>query len=80
LPSFRDFHVCFSEKGDQHYSPASGDATREWRPFPQASMMLVIRAGLRGVTGAIDPGPPLQGGPREEIYLFQIKYSVKNFS
>jgi len=33
-------------------------------------MMLVIRAGLRGVTGAIDPGPPLQGGPREEIYLF----------
>jgi len=30
-----------------------------------------IRAGLRGgATGAIAPGPPLQGGPRDDIYLF----------
>ena len=39
------------------------------------------RAGLRGgATGAIAPGPPLQGGPRDEIYLFQIKYSFEKFS
>ena len=29
------------------------------------------RAGLGGgATGAIAPGPPLQGGPRDDIYLF----------
>jgi len=28
------------------------------------------RARLRGVTGAIAPGPLLQGGPRDDIYLF----------
>ena len=33
-----------------------------------------------GATGAIAPGPPLQGAPRDEIYLFQIKYSVEKFS
>ena len=39
------------------------------------------RAGLRGgATGAIAPGPPLQGGPRDEMYLFQIKYSFVKFS
>jgi len=26
-------------------------------------MMHASRAGLRGATGAIAPGPPLQGGP-----------------
>ena len=32
-----------------------------------------------GATEAIAPGPPLQRGPRDEIYLFQIKYScLKN--
>ena len=32
-----------------------------------------------GATGAIAPGPPLQRGHRDEIYLFQIKYScLKN--
>jgi len=33
---------------------------------------LITRSGLRGggATGAIDPGPPLQGGPRDDIYLF----------
>jgi len=30
-----------------------------------------------GETGAI---APLQGGPRDEIYLFQIKYSFEKFS
>ena len=35
------------------------------------------RAGLRG--WAIAPGPPLEGGPRDEIYLFQTKYSFEKF-
>ena len=26
-----------------------------------------------GATGVIAPGPPLHGGPRDEIYSFQIK-------
>ena len=33
-----------------------------------------------GATGAIAPGPPLQGAPRDEIYFFQIKYSFEKFS
>jgi len=38
------------------------------------SVTPAIRAGLRGAaTGAIAPGPPLQGAPGDEIYLFQIK-------
>jgi len=28
-----------------------------------------------GATGAIAPGPRCKGLPRDEIYLFQIKYS-----
>jgi len=36
------------------------------------------RAGLRGE--AIAPGPPLQGAPSDEIYLFQIKYSFEKIS
>ena len=28
---------------------------------------------------AIAPDPPLEGGPRDEIYLFQIKYSFEKF-
>jgi len=35
-----------------------------------ALKQLSIRAGLRGATGAIAPGPPFQGGPRDDIYLF----------
>ena len=32
-----------------------------------------------GGNGAIAPGPPLQRGPRDEIYMIQIKYScLKN--
>jgi len=34
---------------------------------------------IRGATGAIASGPPLEGAPRDEIYLFQIRYSFKNF-
>ena len=33
-----------------------------------------------GATGEIAPGPPLQEGPRDEIYLFQIKCSFEKFS
>ena len=33
----------------------------------------------RGATGAVAPGPPLEGGPRDKIYLFQIKYSIEKF-
>ena len=33
-----------------------------------------------GATGAIAPSPPLQGGPHDKIYLFQIKYSFEKFS
>jgi len=33
-----------------------------------------------GATGAIAPGPPLKGGPRDEIYLFQINYLFEKFS
>jgi len=36
------------------------------------------RAGLRG--GTIAPGPRFKGAPRDEIYLFQIKYSFEKFS
>ena len=32
------------------------------------------------LTGAIATGPPLQRGPRDDIYLFQIKYSFENVS
>jgi len=38
------------------------------------------RAGLRGgATGANIPGSPLQGGPRDEIYLLQINYTFEKF-
>jgi len=37
------------------------------------------RAGLRGGTGAIAPAPRCKGAPRDEIYLFQIKYSFEKF-
>jgi len=30
-------------------------------------------------TGAIAQGSPLQEGPRDEIYLLQIKYSFEKF-
>jgi len=33
-----------------------------------------------GMTGAIAPGPPLQGAPRNVTYLFQIKYSFQKLS
>jgi len=44
--------------------------------------MVEDRAGLRGGRGtaAIVPGPPLQGVPRDYIYLFQIKYLFEKFS
>jgi len=40
----------------------------------------VTRAGLRGDNGGNCPGPPLQGASRDEIYLFQLKYSFEKFS
>jgi len=47
---------------------------------PSTSSWSARRAGLRGGNGGNCPGTPLQGGPRDEIYLFQIKYSFENFS
>jgi len=45
------------------------------------SSMQLHRAGLRGgAMGAIAPDPPLQGGPRDDTYLFQIKYSFEKLS
>ena len=41
---------------------------------------VVARAGLRGGNGAIPPGPPLQGGPRDVICFFLIKYSFEKSS
>ena len=41
---------------------------------------LSVRARLRGATGAIVPGSLLQGGPRDDIYLFWIKYSFEKLS
>jgi len=37
------------------------------------------KTGFREATGAIAPGLPLQGPPRDDIYLFQIKYSFEKF-
>jgi len=42
-------------------------------------IMPLVRAGLRGATGAIAPGPRWKGVPRDEIYLFKIKYSFEKF-
>ena len=43
--------------------------------------IVLPRAGLRGgATGAIAPGSPMQGGPRDGIYLFQIKLSLEILS
>jgi len=66
-----------------------------WRRFKQQSETRIdkvltrnkkpkhidIRAGLSGgATGAVAPGPPLRGGPRDDIYLFDIKYSLEKSS
>ena len=32
-----------------------------------------------GATGAIAPGPRCKGAPRDEIYLFQVKYLFEKF-
>jgi len=37
------------------------------------------RAGLRGATEAVAPGPHCKGTPRDDIYLLQIKYSFEKF-
>jgi len=51
-------------------------------PLPQVkaievflATVLLHRAGLRGLMGPIH----CQGAPRDEIYLFQIKYSFEKF-
>ena len=33
-----------------------------------------------GATGAVAPGPPLHGGPRDDIYFSDIKYSLEKSS
>jgi len=40
-----------------------------------------VQGGIKvGATEAIAPGLPMQGHPRDEIYLFQMKYSFEKFS
>jgi len=38
-----------------------------------------LQGRIKGATGAIASVPPLQGGPRDEIYLFKIKYLFEKF-
>ena len=46
----------------------------------QIDAMPVVRAGLRvGATGQLLRAPRCKGAPRDEIYLFQIKYSFEKF-
>jgi len=41
---------------------------------------IASRAGLRGgQRGQLPRAPRFKGAPRDEIYLFQIKYSFKKF-
>jgi len=37
------------------------------------------RAGIRGGNGGNCPGAPASRGPRDEIYLFQIKQPFEKF-
>jgi len=37
------------------------------------------RAGLRGANKAIARGPRCEGAPRDEIFVFQMKYSFEKF-
>jgi len=50
-----------------------------WRCLSHNST--IGRAGLRGgQRGQLPRAPRCKGAPRDEIYLFQIKYSVEKFS
>jgi len=41
----------------------------------------ICRAGLKGGQwGQLPRAPRFKGAPRDEIYLFQIKYSFEKFS
>ena len=49
--------------------------------FNETSFALMSRAGLRGgQRGQLPRDPRWKGAPRDEIYLFQIKYSFQKFS
>jgi len=68
------------------HPPHSQISTRIWslswfhKFFEIRACGLQHRAGLRGATGAIAPGPPLKGGPRDDIYLFYMKHSFEKLS
>ena len=48
--------------------------------MPRTFIALVSRAGLRGgQRGQLPRAPRWKGAPRDEIYLFQIKYSFEKF-
>jgi len=47
--------------------------TTRYYSFDEQTLLLGPDKG--GCTGTIAPGLPLQGVPRDDIYLFQIKYS-----
>jgi len=58
---------------------ASNRAPHVLRPALCTILLCACRARLRGDNGGNWPGPPLQGAPRNEIYLFQIKYLFEKF-
>jgi len=43
----------------------------------KCSYLTMSHVRIKG--GAIAPGPPPQGGPRDEIYLFQTNTRLNNF-
>ena len=61
-----------------YWSPRKGMKKR--RRWSTSCTSPTSRSGLRGATGTAAPGSPLQGGPRHEIYMFQIKYSFEKIS
>jgi len=53
---------------------------RIWLPAPACVIVAVRRAGLRwGQRGQLPRAPRCKGAHRDEIYLFQIKYSFEKF-
>jgi len=52
-----------------------------WRSTCWPPLVYFSQGRIKGeATGAIAPGPRCKGGPRHEIYMFQIKYSFEKFS
>jgi len=52
-----------------------------WVSHRRILQLRCVQGGIKvGATEAIAPGLPMQGHPRDEIYLFQMKYSFEKFS